>query len=167
LPAWVWGDAALESAAALLRQIHDATAGVDLDGPWRSGVHEPTEVICHNDFAPYNLVFDAGKVVGAIDWDFASPGPRVWDLSYLAYRIVPFTTDDVGDGFPESARRERLARLLAAYGAEVQPREIMSTMRQRLLDLAAFSDRAAERLSKPELREHAQLYRYDAAHLPS
>ena len=91
----------------------------------------------------------------------------MWDLSYLAYRIVPFTTDDVGDGFLEPARLQRLARLLAAYGAEVQPHEIMSTMRQRLLDLAAFSDRAAERLSRSELGEHAQLYRYDAAHLPS
>ncbi len=42
----------------------------------------------------------------------------------------------------------------------------MSTMRQRLLELAAFSDRAAEQLAKPELREHARLYRHDAAHLP-
>ncbi len=109
MPDWVWAEAALESAARLLRQIHDATADVHIDGPWRSAVHEPVEVVCHNDFAPYNLVFDAGLVVGAIDWDFASPGPRVWDLAYLAYRIVPFTTDDVGDGFAESVRR-RAAR---------------------------------------------------------
>ena len=159
MPDWVWPDAALESAARLLRQIHDATADVHIDGPWRSAVHEPVEVVCHNDFAPYNLVFDAGLVVGAIDWDFASPGPRVWDLAYLAYRIVPFTTDDVGDGFAESARRDRLARLLAAYGTRVPPHEVMSTMRQRLLELADFSDGAAEQLSKPELREHARLYR--------
>ena len=166
MPAWVWADEALESAARLLRQVHDATRGAELDGPWRSPIHEPAEVVCHNDFAPYNLVFDAGLVVGAIDWDFASPGPRVWDLAYLAYRIVPFTTDDVGDGFAETVRRERLDRLLAAYATDLDTHQVMSTMRQRLLELAAFSDEAAERLSKPELHEHASLYRHDAAQLP-
>jgi hypothetical protein len=165
MPPWVWGDAALESAARLLRQVHDATAGIDIDGPWRSPVHEPAEVVCHNDFAPYNLVFEAGFVVGAIDWDFASPGPRVWDLAYLAYRIVPFTTDDVGDGFSAGERRERLGRLLAAYGTDADPSEIMRTMSQRLLELATFSDDAAERLSKVELHEHASLYRHDAVHV--
>src|SRR5204863_4404273 len=86
MPPWVWTDAALDSAARMLRQIHDATARLEIEGPWRSPVHQPAEVVCHNDFAPYNLVFDSGVVVGVIDWDFASPGPRVWDLSYLAYR---------------------------------------------------------------------------------
>ena len=166
MPAWVWTEAALESAARLLRQIHDATAGFDIDGPWRSPVHEPAEVVCHNDFAPYNLVFEGGLVVGAIDWDFASPGPRVWDLAYLAYRVVPFTTEDVGDGFSAGERSDRLGRLLAAYGTDAQPSEVMITMRQRLLELAAFSDEAADRLSKPELHEHASLYRHDSVHLP-
>ena len=165
MPAWVWADAALESATRLLRRIHDATRGVEIDGPWRSAIHEPVEVICHNDFAPYNLVFDAGHVVGAIDWDFASPGPRLWDLAYLAYRIVPFTTDDVGDGFSAAERRDRLGQLLVAYGTDAEPGEIMTVLQQRLLDLAAFSDDAAQRLSKPELHDHARLYRYDAAHL--
>ena len=54
----------------------------------------PVEVICHNDFATYNLVFDGENVVGVIDWDFASPGPRLWDIAYLAYRIVPLSSGD-------------------------------------------------------------------------
>ena len=90
----------------------------------------------------------------------------MWDLAYLAYRIVPFTTEDVGDGFAETVRRERLDRLLAAYATDLDTHQVMSTMRQRLLELAAFSDEAAERLSKPELHEHASLYRHDAAQLP-
>jgi aminoglycoside phosphotransferase (APT) family kinase protein len=166
MPPWVWEDDALESAARLLRRIHDATAGLEIHGPWRSPVHEPAEVVCHNDFAPYNLVFDSGVVVGVIDWDFASPGPRVWDLAYLAYRVVPLTTDDWGDGFSRTERRQRLRNLLATYGTTVEPGELMGVVHERLLELADFSDRMAVELPRPELTEHARLYRWDADHLP-
>ena len=69
MPSWVWTGTALDTAADLLRRIHDATAELDVRGPWRAPAHEPVEVICHNDFAPYNLVFagTTGRVVGAID----------------------------------------------------------------------------------------------------
>lgn len=166
MPAWVWSQSALESAARLLRQIHDVTARLDSRGPWRSPVREPVEVICHNDFATYNLVFDGASVVGVIDWDFASPGPRLWDLVYLAYRIVPLSQADRADGFTDRERRVRLRRLLAVYGTDTDPGEVGAVLRERLADLAAFSERMAARLDKPELSEHAKLYRHDAAHLP-
>jgi hypothetical protein len=165
MPDWVWAERALESSATLLRQVHDVTAGEDIGGPWRSPVREPIEVICHNDFAPYNLVFEGSEVVGAIDWDFASPGPRLWDIAYLAYRIVPLSSGDRRDGFSDDERARRLQRLLAAYDCNVEPHEVVGTVRDRLLALAAFSDDSAERLRKPELSEHARLYRYDAARL--
>src|SRR5699024_5793706 len=82
MPTWVWQESMLVSAATLLRRIHDATVDVDRAGPWRSPVHEPAEVLCHNDFATYNLVSDGRTVTGVIDLDLASPGPRLWDLSY-------------------------------------------------------------------------------------
>lgn len=167
MPGWVWSETALESAARLLRRVHDATAGVDLQGPWRSPIREPVEVVCHNDFAIYNLVFDGEAVVGVIDWDFASPGPRLWDLAYLAYRIVPLSSGDRRDGFTDEDRGRRLQRLLATYGSNAEPREVMAVLHQRLLALAAFSDDMAGRLDKPELGEHARLYRYDAANLPA
>jgi len=166
MPAWVWSESALESSARLLRRLHDATARLDIDGPWRSPVREPAEVICHNDFATYNLVFERDRVVGVIDWDFASPGPRLWDLVYLAYRIVPLSHADRADGFTVQQRHQRLLRLLAAYGTSADTCEITALLRQRLLDLAAFSDLTATRLDRPELAEHAELYRHDAAHLP-
>ena len=166
MPAWVWTEAALDSAAAFLRRIHDATAGLDLRGPWRAASHEPVEVVCHNDFAPYNLVFDGERVVGAIDWDYASPGPRLWDIAYLAYRIVPLSTADWGDGFSAHDRRRRLARLLDVYGTTAEPRALVELLRTRLEDLARFSESSAVRLDRPQLHEHAGLYRHDAACLP-
>jgi hypothetical protein len=168
MPSWVWTGVALDTAAQLLRRIHDATVELGVDGPWRGPGHEPVEVICHNDFAPYNLVFagTTGRVVGAIDWDFASPGPRLWDVSYLAYRIVPLSTAHWGDRFSEEERRQRLSRLLAAYGTGVDARRVIDALRERLKELAALSDELAEGVDKPELHDHADLYRYDAAHLP-
>lgn len=166
MPAWVWSEAALESSVALLRHIHDATEGVTLRGPWRSPVREPAEVICHNDFAPYNLVFEHENVTGVIDWDFASPGPRLWDLAYLAYRIVPLTTaSDFGDGFGNTERLARLGLLLRMYGTDATPSRVIDVVVERLYELADFTDRVAIRLGDTDLGGHARLYRQDAAHL--
>lgn len=165
MPGWVWSQTALESSAHLLRRVHDATAQVSFPGPWRSAVHQPVEVVCHNDFATYNLVFEGETVVGVIDWDFASPGPRLWDVVYLAYRIVPLSFGDRRDGFTDEERDRRLEDLLAAYGHDVDPNDVLPVLHERLLELAAFSEDMALRLGKPELSEHAQLYRFDAAHL--
>lgn len=51
---------------------------------WQSPAKVPEEVICHNDFAPHNLAFDEGRLVGAIDFDMCSPGPRLWDLADMS-----------------------------------------------------------------------------------
>ena len=55
-----------------------------------------------------------------IDWDTAAPGPRAWDLGFIASVWVPFWHDGLcrASGLPtgvgEKARRFRL--LLEAYG---------------------------------------------------
>ncbi len=164
LPPWVWGDEALVSSSRLLRELHDATIGCDPSGPWRSPTHQPAEVICHNDFAPHNCVYEDGRAVGVIDFDFASPGPRLWDLAYLAYRIVPLTAD-TADGFSAREREDRLDTLLRSYGTDATPDELRAMVVRRLTELAAFSDEMSEALDAPELREHAALYRADAAAL--
>ncbi|GAB2460819.1 hypothetical protein GCM10027062_45450 [Nocardioides hungaricus] len=119
-------------------------------------------MICHNDFAPYNLVFRDRVAVGAIDWDYASPGPRLWDLCYLAYRLAPLSTAVWGDDFDHDQRRRRLRRLLAAYGTTCSVTRLLAVLRKRLLELANFSDAAALRLANPVLSKDAALYRTDA-----
>jgi hypothetical protein len=163
MPAFVWTDENLEAAGALLRAVHDASLGFDLAGrTWQLPAHEPVEVVCLNDVAPYNMVFVDGRLTGLIDVDTASPGPRVWDLAYLAYRLVPIAPPGNPDlpAPPEPELRRRLALLCAAYG-DVEPAAVLAIVPERLLDLAAFSEaRAGER---PELASHARLYRGDAA----
>lgn len=162
MPDWVWTDEVLDDAAHLLRRLHDASmplAGVT-EG-WRSPVRRPAEVVCHNDFAPYNLVFDDGRLTGVIDFDYCSPGSRLWDLAYLAYRIAPLETGP----FTGSERADRLRRLLTTYGSDGGVEDLLATVVRRLEDLAGFSDEAAVRLGNPELADHAVGYRKDADRL--
>ncbi|MDH2444047.1 phosphotransferase [Amnibacterium sp. CER49] len=163
MPGFVWTDENLEASGRLLRAVHDATAGFELAGrTWQLPAHEPVEVVCLNDVAPYNMVFVDGRVTGLIDIDTASPGPRVWDLAYLAYRLVPIASPGNPDLPAPSAPelRRRLALLCAAYG-DVDPEAVLAVVPERLLELAAFTEaRAGER---PELAAHARMYRTDAA----
>lgn len=166
LPEWVWAESVLVDAARLLRSLHDASvplAGVR-DG-WRSPVREPAEVVCHNDVAPYNLVFTDGRVSGLIDFDHSSPGPRLWDLAYLGYRLGPLTGALETEPFTPAERNARLRLLLDAYGSPAPVADLVALAVVRLADLAAFSDRAAVEHANPELARHAAGYRADAARL--
>jgi Ser/Thr protein kinase RdoA (MazF antagonist) len=165
LPGWVWHDDVLAAAAGWLARLHAASAGFDTVGAvWRMPAREPAEVICHNDVAPYNMVFTGRDLTGVIDWDTASPGPRVWDLAYLAYRLAPLTdpanAETIRSPAPERARRVRL--LCDAYGPGPSPAQVVAVAVTRLHDLAAFTAaRAAD--GHPHLHSHVAVYRRDAA----
>jgi len=115
-------DAVLVEAAQLLRRFHDITRdfGVPADATFFFDVDmdAPHEVICHNDFAPYNCVYQDGHIVGIIDFDTATPGTRVWDVAYAVYRFVPLMTDahcvEMGWEAPPD-RAERLRKFCDAY----------------------------------------------------
>jgi Ser/Thr protein kinase RdoA (MazF antagonist) len=154
MPAYVWEPDVLDRAAAMLRELHDATDGFDRTGrTWALPEHEPAEVVCHNDFAPYNIAFRDGLPVGAIDFEAASPGPRAWDLAYLAYRLVPLAHPANPDLPPRLDAAERLARLCGAYGS-LTPGEVLALVPQRLRELAATAP-----------PDHAQLYLADAEYV--
>lgn len=72
-----WTDDQLRRVAALLRTFHDATAGTELAGPH--------EVVCHNDFAPWNVVLVNEIPAAMIDFDEAAPGSRIRDVSYAVW----------------------------------------------------------------------------------
>jgi aminoglycoside phosphotransferase len=91
----LWADEVLISAARLLRHYHDATVDF-LPAPetnWQY-IHPDAhqhEVICHNDFAPYNLIFDPHQPIGLIDFDMAGPGPRLRDVAMAVYWFTPLS----------------------------------------------------------------------------
>lgn len=164
MPAWIWSRSILDETARLLRRFHDASVPlVDAPESWRSPRRAPAEVICHNDFAPYNLVFADGHVTGIIDLDMASPGPRLWDLAYLAYRLVPIG-EHADDHSPDDRnRRERIIAILAAYDSPATPVELLEMVARRLDDLAIFTDERAHTTGRADFLDHSALYRRDSA----
>ena len=143
LPEFAWSGETLDAVARTLREYHDASAGFTGER-WQWPAHEPREVICHNDFAPYNLMFEDGRLTGVIDLDLASPGPRVLDLAYTAYRFVPLTDPANPDApFPgEREQRRRLEALCATYGDQT-PGAVAEAAAAKLREMVAFIEREA------------------------
>ncbi len=122
-------DAALVAAAQLLRHYHDATVDLaESDAlPWAYRYPDATrhEVICHNDFAPYNFVYRNGIPCAVIDFDLAGPGPRLRDVAYAAYWMVPLSFNSADQrAFAEadmSGGSRRLQLFCATYGIDIAP----------------------------------------------
>jgi hypothetical protein len=166
LPAWVWAESVFIDGPKRLRQLHDASIGFGLDGAvWQSPAKVPSEVICHNDFSPHNLAFVNGAIVGAIDFDMCSPGPRLWDIAYYATRIVPLTADTPDNAPTMGEARRRVQLILDAYGSNATCDDVLRIAVIRLYDLAEMSMLKADELAKPELRDEATLYERDARFL--
>ncbi|WP_037288349.1 aminoglycoside phosphotransferase family protein [Saccharibacillus sacchari] len=162
LPAWLWAPEIVDDAGKLLRRIHDAS--VSLIGEplvWGMEPRDPIEVICHNDVAPYNMTFVDGRLSGLFDFDTASPGPRIWDLAYLAYRLAPLAEDTEDCGLALNERLERIDRLTAAYGKPFGRIEVLETMAERLNLLAIYTKKRAEETGNPDFSQHAAMYERD------
>ena len=163
LPGWLWSAAIVDEAGGLLRRIHDASVPLlAQDLVWATPARQPAEVVCHNDVAPYNMAFEQGRLVGLFDFDTAAPGPRIWDLAYLAYRLAPLG-EGAGPQAPSGdARLARVDQLVLAYGHPFSRSEVLSVVVDRLHDLADSSERRASEPGRAHLRDHAAMYRRDA-----
>ena len=168
LPEYVWQEDILRQGARRLRTLHDASSGFGSDGAiWQSPTRVPAEVVCHNDFSPHNLVFRDGRIVGAIDFDLCSPGPRLWDLAYFATRAVPLTADPPRSAPGMDQARRRAQAILDAYddARAVTWDDVLRVAIIRLHDLADLSRKKANELHKPELVDDATAYDRDGHHL--
>lgn len=141
LAGYMRSDASLIAAARFVRRYHDATEALThrLDLPWPNVESDPDrrEVICHNDIAPYNVIFQHGTPAVLFDFDHAGPGPRLRDVAYAAYRFVPLASDqscrDFGWESPPD-RAGRLRQFLDAYGP-FDDRGFLAMVERRIRDL--------------------------------
>ena len=162
-PVWVHTDDALAQVGRWLGSYHHAVHDF-VPGPgavWRAGRQEwrPGDVIGHNDAAPYNAVWTSTarpRLVGFVDWDFASPCQPIWDLAFTAFSWVPMHARHVvaAEGFTDfAARPRRLRLLLDAYGFSGSVSTVLDAVRARtaahaqgIRDLAAGGDPLFARL---------------------
>lgn len=132
---------ALISAAKLLRLYHDASSSFLSHHStelleWILPSREPMEIICHGDYAPYNVVLVGSEAVGIIDFDTAHPAPRIWDIAYAVYCWAPFKTheyDAMGDLGSQSIRAKQFCD---AYGLlDVDRLALVKAMTERVQSL--------------------------------
>ena len=160
-PAWSQTAALLASIARIMRRYHDATAGFvsPADATWsdeladpncpepaRSG-HDTDLVICHNDVCLENVVFRGGEAVALLDFDFAAPGRRIYDLACMARMCVPVETD--GDAARTGRRGldpfTRLCVVADAYDLGTDGRiELVSILATQFESDGAFVRRRVE-----------------------
>ena len=139
-PHWTT-DEALTAVAVMLRMFHDAQAGFAPSAgvTWRAFGPPPpdSEVVCHHDVAPHNVVWRPDGTLAMIDFDLASPGSRLYDVAYSAWTWVPLFSDrdsrTLGWRRPDRARRLRL--FADAYGVSSRDRgRLVSVIRTRIVD---------------------------------
>lgn len=120
-PAWVWSDQLLVEAVHALRDYHEAVSDfrpIVVESRVGQVPLETGQIVCHNDFAPYNCVARDGHFAGVFDWDVIWAGRPEWDLAFFIWQWVPLhgpshelqwrTTD-------ECARRLKV--ILEEYGS--------------------------------------------------
>ena len=122
-PAWAWTEETLVTVASWTRRFHDAvrTFVPPPDAAWRFPPVNPDggTVVCHNDLAPYNVVWQGG-VSGIIDWDLAGPGDPRMDVAQVGIDFAPLLSaewaEPLGAEAGQGLRRARL--VLDTYGVE-------------------------------------------------
>lgn len=137
-----------------LRGYHDAVRDFrpPVGARWQGQEEEwrPGMVIRHGDLGPWNSIWDAGRLTGFIDWDFAAPGHAIDDLAQLAWYSVPLRPPAwQGRAMVTGARtlRMRLGQLCDAYGAE--PRAVLEALDRLQAREAARIERLGARGGHP------------------
>jgi len=143
-------DETLHALGALIRRMHDAQAGFEPPPDWHEepldppvGVTRGGEVVCHNDIFPPNVILRHGLPVALVDWDFAGPAPRLYDVASAANFWVPLRPDGQAErwGLSGLRRGERLRLLSDAYG-------LAASDRDELLDVVAHRNRIGYELHR-------------------
>jgi len=149
LPEPLKSDETLVSVANLMKEYHTASESFveNLTGDeiWMLPPRTPKQVICHGDFAPYNIVMENQKAVGIIDFDTIHPGPRIWDVAYAVYRWVPLMAPQNVESFGDSKQQiERLKLFLDTYGdIESDIESVLKEVVNRLESLVQLTNKKA------------------------
>ena len=171
LPEVFLDDEMIILSAKLLKRYHEIgrnyIAKLCGNEEWMLPIVEPIEVMCHGDFAPYNVTLVSGKPTGIIDFDTLHPGPVLWDIAYAVYRWVPFTSPENPDHYDDIDEQIRKVKVfMDAYGATQQQREELPKMMVKRLKaltdyMTAQADDGNEDFAKNLEDGHVKIYLND------
>jgi hypothetical protein len=128
-PTWSAGEDLLVSVASLQRRLHEAA--VDFrpapDAVW-GDQPPPSEfrgtLVCHNDVCLENVVVSGARAVAFIDFDFARPVDRLWDIAIALRHWVPMRDpNDVDEHRAHGDPFARCGLFLAEHGLDARERE--------------------------------------------
>jgi Phosphotransferase enzyme family len=107
-----WSDEGVFQVGALLRGLHDATAGfVPPPGvtwhPWPFASDAPDAIISHRDTGPWNIVARDGLPAAFIDWVTAGPADPLEEIAATAWLNAQLHDDDIAErqGLPGAPAR--------------------------------------------------------------
>ncbi|MBM7661049.1 tRNA A-37 threonylcarbamoyl transferase component Bud32 [Bacillus mesophilus] len=154
IKAYMWSNEVIKEIAKILRHYHDAVSDFPVSTDWKpmDGTPDNIEVICHNDFAIYNIIFNHEKPVGIIDFDVAAPGPRIWDIAYTLYTCVPLSRlyhTESGEAvyynpsYDAIHKKQRVSLFFESYGIDGLRENYLEIVLQRLEGLCNYINRKA------------------------
>jgi hypothetical protein len=119
-PRWVWSSRLLEEAVSVLVDYHQKVVDFRpalVESRLGTEKLDSNQIVCHNDFAPYNCVFKDGHIAGLIDWDVVCAGEPSWDLAFFAWHWVPLYAPSEDFAWRSlDVSRQRLRTIVDSYG---------------------------------------------------
>ncbi len=119
-------DEQLADVSRWARELHEAVADIEPNGPRRFLPVDGPTVVGHNDLAPYNLCFEGDRLSGVFEWDLAGPSTPLHELAHLAWTAVPLFRP-----VPPADAARRLEMIAAAYGG-LSGRELLAAVPARV-----------------------------------
>lgn len=116
----------IKQAVEVLRKLHDVLA--------KSALKGKKQTICHNDFAPWNIIIKNNQVVGIIDFDECAPGNRMDDLAYFIWTFLDLGTSNDADGL----QIDKIDKLIHAYGSGIQKADLVPAILEQQYRILKF-----------------------------
>ena len=103
--------------------------------------------MCHGDPGPWNLVWRKGRLVGLIDWEYATVGTRRTDVAYALHYLVPFRDrsywHDVLGLDRRPRRRDRMQAFADGYGMILDDELVDAVLASQRAGVQMMLDQAA------------------------